>query len=171
MECELQPFAPSELIQHDEVEVAVRAHLAADLVSRGIVVGAVGGVAFDRAHDLRERLHDDAGVMPAILRARLADQHQTAGWNAFRIADRALAADETLARFSVLRETIAVRVIVDRKLAAEGRRGLRDHRADESGAPRVGARRQLRIARTLISVQIQTHPRPAILSAHFAGAL
>src|SRR3954453_5567063 len=165
MEHELQPFAPSELIQHDEVEVAVRAHLAADLVPRGIVVGAVRGVALDRAHDLRERLHDDAGVMPAILRARLADQHETAGRNAFRIADRALAADETLACFGILREAIAVRVVIDRKLAAEGRRGLRDDRADESGTPRVGTRRQLRIARTLIAVQVQTHPRPAILSA------
>src|SRR3954447_20051306 len=99
MERELQPFAPSELIQHDEVEVAIRTHLAADLVPRGIVVGAVRGVPLDRAHDLRERLHDDARVMPAILRARLANQHQTTRRNAFRISDGALAADETLARF------------------------------------------------------------------------
>src|SRR3954454_13589125 len=101
MECELQPFAPSELIQHDEVEVAVRTHLAADLVPRRIVVRAVRGVPLDRAHDLRERLHDHTRVMPAILRARLADEHQAAGRNAFRIADGALAADETLARFGI----------------------------------------------------------------------
>src|SRR3954453_5884359 len=159
MERELQPFAPSELIQHDEVEVAIRAHLAADLVPRGIVVGAEGGVALDRAHDLRERLHDHARVMPAVLRARLSDEHQAAGWNPFRIADGALAADETLARLGILGEMVAVRVVVDRKVAAEGGRGLRDDRADESGAPGVRASRQLRIARTLIALPIQPHPR------------
>src|SRR3954451_17532217 len=106
MECELQPFAPSELIQHDEVEVAIRAHLEADLVARGIVVGAVRGVTLDRAHDLRERLHDHTRVMPAVLRARLANQHETARRNPFRVAGRALAADETLARFGILRETV-----------------------------------------------------------------
>ena len=66
---------------------------------------------------------------------------------------------------------VAVRVEVDRKLAAKGRRGLGDDRADETRAPGVGARGQFRIARTLIPVQIQPHPRPAILSARFARVL
>src|SRR4051794_20671648 len=109
--------------------------------------------------------------MPAVFRARLSDQHQATGRNAFRIADGALAADETLARFGILGEMVAVRVVVDRKVAAEGGCGLRDDRADESGVPGVRARGQLRIARTLIAVQIQPHPRTAILSANLARAL
>src|SRR5436305_612622 len=67
------------LLNDDEIQVTVRSQLPADLVTGGVLVGAVRGVPLDRADDVRQRLDDDAGVMPAVALAAFADQHQAAG--------------------------------------------------------------------------------------------